>query len=533
VSYKPSGLAAKGGEGEKGAAEEGEAAEGEEGAEGAPEKIKLKIPRAVTLEDDGIVYDGYKFDMHGNITKDGEPAMAHNAELRSLQQYLKSNLGRLQQINYSIDRSTPQRSHMKLALIALQLTKMTAMKGIDEIDFLHHNLHVLIEEFTYGHEGKRGLENIGAIWSAASGLYTKVEYELGAINSSDVLHAGLDRIVGDIPRLRRIMRSKEAQKLISSVIPQKTLEGEQNDWNLMPSPSWSDGGGIVSLGGFVIYPPSEELSADEERKFGKVREFIQQNEDNLAELLDIISPSNPEKAETAVLGVALMLKKEFVLTANDTNPFTYRHHRGDASVMTYEVQQTRWDRLIRRVSGSIGPGSRVSETISELFPVLDVERAPGELLFLSGTQLAFGSGIFNAVAAEIPKIQLFNPVDSGNLITVTTVVFSTDVVTDVRATLSATPETTNLGGAIWRDSRVGVARLAVGQVRGSSAAGGIAQSLLFRMLGDESQHLHDENGIVVLSPGTGFTFAPNATNVRFIVSFLWRERPAQESELQF
>ncbi len=48
--------------------------------------------------------------------------------------------------------------------------------------------------------------------------------------------------------------------------------------------------------------------------------------------------------------------------------------------MGQELQQNRYDQLIRRVGGIIGPGSKVVEALGELFPVIDVENVPGELL---------------------------------------------------------------------------------------------------------------------------------------------------------
>ena len=78
----------------------------------------------------------------------------------------------------------------------------------------------------------------------------------------------------------------------------------------------------------------------------------------------------------------------------------------------FEVQQNRWDQLIRRVSGSIGPGSRVSETLSELLPVMDVERVPGELLRLMGTDVAMAS---ETMMEKGPGIGLYQGSDAMDL----------------------------------------------------------------------------------------------------------------------
>lgn len=201
--------------------------------------------------------------------------------------------------------------------------------------------------------------------------------------------------------------------------------------------------------------------------------------------------------------------------------------------MTYEVQQTRWDRLIRRVSGSIGPGSRVSETISELFPVLDVERPPSELLALMGTRTAWGRILVPVPdVGDVGRGQLFNPVGSGKLITVTqfsiisgpTDIFEVGLLEVALANLSA------VGGP--RDGRFGTILGIVGALRQDSNI--TASPALFRVaLPAFSLPTFDVNDICVLPPGFGLVISHTRIDTAFTVSFLWREREAQASELSF
>jgi len=199
--------------------------------------------------------------------------------------------------------------------------------------------------------------------------------------------------------------------------------------------------------------------------------------------------------------------------------------------MTFEVQQTRWDRIIRRVSGSIGPGSRVSETLSELFPVLDVERVPGELLLLGGTRLAWGGQQLVASVGNTGKVQLFNPVDSGSLITVTSIVFTAQTNNFFRIAIEPLPRLTRTNTERYRDGRLGVGELPVGQVRHETTATIVTVTNRLWTQQNVTQELKDENGICVLSPGTGVTMASDGSNTQMSASFLWRERPAEESEL--
>jgi len=203
--------------------------------------------------------------------------------------------------------------------------------------------------------------------------------------------------------------------------------------------------------------------------------------------------------------------------------------------MTYEVQQTRWDRLIRRVSGSIGPGSRVSETISELFPVLDVESVPGELLLLSGTSLCHGAGSALGAAGEIPNIILFNPPGSGHLITITQVAVRSSIGNDImRCEVSSGVSGAQLDTERFREGRlITPTTVPVGQVRSLSNPSQIAEQVAFALPIDDSKFFSDQNGLAVLAPDTKYVVASTSVTTTITVTFWWRERQAQESELQF
>lgn len=201
--------------------------------------------------------------------------------------------------------------------------------------------------------------------------------------------------------------------------------------------------------------------------------------------------------------------------------------------MSYEIQQTRWDRIIRRVSGSIGPGSRVSESISELFPMIDVERVPGELLVLGGTRLCHGGTRLVGSAGNRPKIQLFNPPESGHLVTVTRVFIRSSVNDNMRLALDGAARTTDSLAARFRDARLDILKLPVAQVRSEDTATTIAAIVQLFTTADVMLDIRDENGVAVLAPGTGITAGAETLNSALNVSFFWREREALESELQF
>jgi len=197
------------------------------------------------------------------------------------------------------------------------------------------------------------------------------------------------------------------------------------------------------------------------------------------------------------------------------------------------LNQARYDHLVRRVGAIIGGGSKVSEALSELFPVLSVEDLPAELLLLADWRMAMGGVELLAVAAETPKAQLFNPVDSGQLITVDRIDATCSNVTEMRYTLTATALGTDVGNEQFRDTRLGVANTPTGSIRSESAVGGIAANFTVRRIANTPTIFEDSKGVIVLGPGTGITVAPDTTNAILVVGFFWRERVAEESELNF
>jgi len=199
--------------------------------------------------------------------------------------------------------------------------------------------------------------------------------------------------------------------------------------------------------------------------------------------------------------------------------------------MTYEVQQTRWDRIIRRASGSIGPGSRVGETLSELFPVLDVERVPGELLLLGGTGIAHGGGQIASIISTAPTAQLFNPVGSGSLITITRVSVTFSATTSVAWGTTIAARGTIIATQVFRDMRRVLPALPVGQVRQEAVVAGASGTNQARSPGSTAYIIQDDNGVAVLAPGSGFEIGGAIGVNTLFYSFYWRERPAEEAEL--
>lgn len=199
--------------------------------------------------------------------------------------------------------------------------------------------------------------------------------------------------------------------------------------------------------------------------------------------------------------------------------------------MAGDLQQTRYDQVVRRVGGIIGPGAKVSEALAELFPVIDLENLPGELLLLGGTRLGFGGGQIGALAGESPRAQLFNPVGSGQLVTITRVIASFAAIGVTRWGLRNLAIETDVGSQLARDTRVTGGANTVADVRQGTDVALANATGQTRLLGNTPLTLDDPDGVAVLSPGNGFEIGTSTVNTAMNYCFYWRERLALASEL--
>lgn len=199
--------------------------------------------------------------------------------------------------------------------------------------------------------------------------------------------------------------------------------------------------------------------------------------------------------------------------------------------MSQELQQTRYDQIMRRVGGLIGPGSKVSEVLGELFPVVDVERIPGELLRLGGTFLGFGGASVTGAAGQSGRLQLFNPVGSGKIITVSHVDLGTQVTDVIRFGVTTTALTTGVGTEVHRDLRSLPPLRPTGQIRTLSSVALAPATGQVRLLSNTSYRLSDDNSLAVLLPGSGFEVGNTAVAITVTAVFFWRERVLEASEI--
>ncbi len=200
--------------------------------------------------------------------------------------------------------------------------------------------------------------------------------------------------------------------------------------------------------------------------------------------------------------------------------------------MTSEIQQTRYDRLLRRVAGIIGPGSKVSEVLTELFPTIDVENVPPELLILMGTNTAWGGGTILGAAGQSPKMGVFNPPGSNTIVTLTDVYVSTSSSNiTVRWGLNTNELATQPGTEVFGDTRNALNQQPVGRIGQESAVALANATGQGRMLNNITMQLRAKNGLAILRPGIGFEIGLNLFATVIHTTFYWVERPMEASEL--
>jgi len=180
----------------------------------------------------------------------------------------------------------------------------------------------------------------------------------------------------------------------------------------------------------------------------------------------------------------------------------------------------------------LGPGSKVVEGLSELFPVIETENLPAELLFLGGWITGMNTQIVAATVGQSSRVQVFNPIGSGKIAVLTAVHFTTSggqIFIDWQ--INETPLAA-LNTGITRDTHAG---FAVGTALGTTelSTGNTPRAGTFILPAADTFVFKLQNAIAVLAPGSGVEFGTNSDNAQLAATFFWRERVALPSELNF
>jgi len=196
------------------------------------------------------------------------------------------------------------------------------------------------------------------------------------------------------------------------------------------------------------------------------------------------------------------------------------------------LQTARLENFIRRWGSIKGEGSVLSETLGDVFPMLDLENLTPENLLPAGWSIVSKFGAVVGVTAQLSGLSILNPAGSGSIGVIdkiiilsekdSTISFGTDIdlFTPFLNTINRdTRHSNNFNGNL----RLG----AEGDVQ-TAPGGGI-----LTVLAGISRELEVPHGLAVLSPGGQFACTGSAQNNDLNVSFFGHERLAEPSELSF
>ena len=195
------------------------------------------------------------------------------------------------------------------------------------------------------------------------------------------------------------------------------------------------------------------------------------------------------------------------------------------------IQTARLENFIRRWASIKGGGSVLSETLGEVFPILDLENLTPENQLIAGWTPWWGFINVVGVAAQLAGSSVINPADSGNIIVVEKITVRRETTGTV--TLGNSLALFALAaGTTSRDTR---APGAVGGVRlGANANVGAAETgIQVRALAGVEVPFEIPSGLSVLGPGGQLAIVNSTVNDDLFTSFMGRVRVAESSELSF
>lgn len=195
------------------------------------------------------------------------------------------------------------------------------------------------------------------------------------------------------------------------------------------------------------------------------------------------------------------------------------------------LQTGRLENLIRRWGSIKGGGSILSETLGDVFPVLDLENLPPELRFPAGISMISGGASVTGAVGKLGALGITNRPDSGMILTITKINVKTAAIQAIsfglRSFTSPVINARNMDSREAQNFNGSVAMFAT-----TDGTGSLGNFVLDTQAGIDRE-VTIPHGICVLAPNSAFQVTASITNTLLRVMFFGYVRLAEPSELSF
>jgi len=196
------------------------------------------------------------------------------------------------------------------------------------------------------------------------------------------------------------------------------------------------------------------------------------------------------------------------------------------------LQTARLENFIRRWGSIKGPGSVLSETLGDVFPVLDLENLTPESQLTAGWSLFSGFATVVGIAAQLTMVQVRQSLPRGSIVVVDKIIVNSELTQNVTFGIDRALQVVIISTQA-RDSRNADAVSATAQIAGDADHGGASLGGILAVVAGVDRELEIPNSLAVLGPGGAFSVVSGTVNSDLTVTFFGRHRLAEPSELSF
>jgi len=196
------------------------------------------------------------------------------------------------------------------------------------------------------------------------------------------------------------------------------------------------------------------------------------------------------------------------------------------------LQTARLENFIRRWGSIKGPGSVLSETLGDVFPVLDLENLTPENQLTAGWHLFSGFATVVGVAAQLSGVGIRIPADRNSLAVIDKIVINAELAQDITFGINVVAFV-QVGSTANKDSRNPQAFSADTRLSANANVGAAANGGILAVAAGVDREFEAPHGLAVLGPGAQFSVVCATVNSDLTVTFFGRARQAEPSELSF